>query len=236
MKAPAALAAILISLTPLAVLAQDDAPGLGEVLVTATRGNAPYALDGRPVVGLRRRADSAVVPLTISSDTREAATRYEEIYTALLGAIDKAAGSGVEIVRGAFRLEPVTRANYKDLVLMSGNRVDTSTVTVLVKVPLQGSAAATQARLQAFIGSLKGSGRATVEGGGGITLTVVDPDQYRDAIVRLVAADAKHNASIFGAEFTFNATGIDGQVAWSQVSPTDVFLYIPYRYNIVPKQ
>lgn len=74
-----------------------------------------------------------------------------------------------------------------------------------------------------------------VSTGGGITLTVVNPDQYRDAIVQLVAGDARHMAALFGPDFTFNVTGIDGQVSWSQVSSTEVFLYIPYRYVIIPK-
>lgn len=210
-------------------------PGLGEVLVTANRQNAPYAQQDRPVVGLRRTADSVVMPLVISSDTREEATRKQEIYTVLLAAKDRAAAAGFELVFGNFRVVPVTAENYKSLPLEWAGRVDTSKVQLLVKATLQGSASATQERLLAFVKSLRGSGRGTVETPGGITLVVNNPDQYRDAIVQLVAADARHNAGIFGAEFTFNIIGIDGQIAWSQVSPTDVFLYIPYRYTIIPK-
>ena len=64
---------------------------------------------------------------------------------------------------------------------------------------------------------------------------MVNPDQYRDAIVQLVASDARHAASLFGPDFTFNVTGIDGQISWSQASSTEVFLFIPYRYVIIPK-
>ncbi|MGH6786214.1 MAG: hypothetical protein ACREBO_05245 [Novosphingobium sp.] len=210
--------------------------GLGEVLVTANRQNAPFAQQDRPVVGLRRAADSVVMPLVISSDTREALTRNQEIHTVLLAAMERARAAGFELVSGGFRVEPVTAANYKSLPIEWAGRVDTGKVQLLVKAKLEGSAAATQARLQSFVGSLKGSGRANAETSGAITLTVINPDQYRDAIVGLVAADAKYNAAIFGPEFTFNVTGIDGQVAWSQVSSTDVFLYIPYRYTIYPSR
>ena len=51
-----------------------------------------------------------------------------------------------------------------------------------------------------------------------------------------MAEDAKHSAALFGPDFTLNITGIDGQVAWSQISSTEVFLYILYRYTIVPKR
>jgi hypothetical protein len=237
MRAPVKFAAIALSLGAGAAVAQTTEPqGLGEVMVTANRLSAPYAQQERPVVGLRRTADAAVMSLVITSDHREADTRKQEIHTVLRGAMDKAAASGFQIVSGAFRLEPVSRQNYESLPLEPGGRVDTSQVRVLVKTQLAGTAAETQARLRGFLGSLRGSGRATAEYGGGWTLTVVNPDQYRDAIISLVAEDAKHSAALFGPDFTVNITGIDGQVAWSQISSTEVFLYIPYRYTIVPKR
>jgi hypothetical protein len=237
MRAPVKFAAVALAFGAGAAFAQPAGPqGLGEVMVTANRMGAPYAQQDRPVVGLRRTADAAVMALVITSDNREAEARRREIYTVLLAAMDKAAESGFEIVSGAFRLEPVTRENYERLPLQPAGRVDTTQVRVLVKTGLAGTAAETETRLRRFIGSLRGSGRATAEYGGLWTLTVVNPDQYRDAIVSLVAQDAKHAAALFGPDFTVNVTGIDGQVAWSQISSTEVFLYIPYRYTIVPRQ
>lgn len=236
MKAPLTLAAAATLIANAIPAPAQQAPGLGEVLVTANRKEARYFQQDRPVVGLRRQADAAVLSFSVNSDTREEATRRQEIYTVLLSLIDKAAASGLELVYGGAQLNPVTRANYTDLPHVWGGRVDTSKVDLMVKAPLSGSVIAAQERLKAFVKSAKGSGRATVDGGDGtIVLTVVNPDQYRDQIVSLVADDARHNAALFGPEFTFNLTGIDGQVAWSQVSTTEIFLYIPYRYTIVPK-
>ena len=241
MKAPVIFAAaVALACTP-AVFAQEaDVPGpnsgLGEVMVSANRNSAPYAQQERPVIGLRRQADSAVMSLHISSDTRDGSARTQEIHTVLLAAMDKAKGAGFELVSGGIPIQPVTRENYKLLPMQNAGRVDTSIVHLLIKARLQGSAEATQTRLQAFVSSLKGSGRATVGGGGGISLTVINPDQYRDAIVALVAEEAKRNAAIFGPEFTFSLTGIDQQIIWSQVSSSEVFLYIPYRYTILPKR
>jgi hypothetical protein len=233
-------AALLALLIPAAQAQQVDPPaqstGLGEVMVSGNRMSAPYAQQDRPVIGLRRRADSAVMTLYISSDTRDAATRTQEIYTVLLAAMDKAAGSGLELVSGGVPIQRVTRDNYKLLPLMGAGRVDTSQVQLLVKARLEGTAAATEARLRSFITGLKGTGRATIGTPGGIALTVINPDQYRDAVVRLVADEAKRNAAIFGPEFTFSLTGIDGQLNWSQISSTEVLLYIPYRYTILPKR
>ena len=105
----------------------------------------------------------------------------------------------------------------------------------MVKTRLDGSATAAEIKLQAFISSLKKAGRATVDTSGGIALTVINPDQYRDRIITLVAEDAKHNAALFGPSFTFNIAGVDLPVMWSQVSSTEVFLFLPYRYNINPR-
>jgi len=227
-----ATAALVVLFAPCAAA---QTPGLGEVLVTANRSDARFWQKERPVVGLRRQADGMVMNLTISSDTRDAATRKQEIQTALLAAMDRAAASGFQLVTGTVQLEQVTRQNYKDLPLLSAGRIDTNKVDLMVRGRLEGSASAMQDRLTAFIGSLKSNGRATVETNLATSLSVDNPDQYRDQIIAMVADDARHAAAIFGTGFTFNLTGIDGQVMWSQASSTDVFLYIPYRYAIIPK-
>ena len=105
----------------------------------------------------------------------------------------------------------------------------------MAKTRLDGSADAARERLETFINSIKGSGRATVESAGTIQLTVVNPDQYRDQVLKLVAEDARHNAALFGPEFTFSIAGTDLPIVWTQVSSTEVFLFVPYRYNINPK-
>ena len=236
MKAIFFLAAAMIGSVHSAAHAQDgNAPGLGEIVVTADRTNARYAQRERPVVGLLRPADSAVMQVAIVSDTREETVRKSEIYAVLLSALDHAASAGIELVSGDFELLPVTKANYKDLPMFSAGRIDTSQVRVMIKVKLTGSAAAAEQRLTTFIKSIAKSGRGEMTKNGGLTLTIVNPDQYRDAIVKLVAENARHYAAMFGPDYAVQVSGVDGQIAWSQVSGTEVFLYVPYRYTIVPK-
>lgn len=226
----------LLALASVPVTAQEkSAPGLGEVVVTANRLNARYAQQDRPVIGLRREADSAVMTISISSDSRDEATRKKEIHTMLQSAMDRAATSGVELVTGNFELVPVTKANYQELPLVWAGRPDTSKVDIMVKVKLAGSTTAAEKRIDDFVKAIPKSGRGAVDRTSGLTLTIINPDQYRQAIVELVAADARRQAAVFGAEYAVQVSGIDGQLFWSQISGTDVFLYIPYRYTIVPK-
>jgi len=230
------LAAAILGTATVPVLAQDaSAPGLGEVVVTGNRLNARYAQENRPVVGLRRQADAAVLQIAIASDSRDEATRKREIHTILLAALDRAGAAGVELVTGGFELVPVTKATYQDLPLVSAGRVDTSQANLMIKVKLAGSITAAEQRLDAFIKGVPRTGRGTLDKSGGLALTIVNPDQYRDAIVQLVADNARHYAGMFGPDYAVQVSGVDGQVFWSQISGTDVFLYVPYRYTIVPK-
>lgn len=228
-------AAILASAIVPAYAQEANAPSLGEVTVTSNRLNARYAQQERPVVGLRRQADSVVLQVSISSDTRDAETRKREIHTMLLSALERAPTAGVQLVTSNFELIPLTKANYQTLPLYPAGRVDTSKVDFMIKVKLVGTAAAAELRLDAFIKSVQRTGRGTIEKTGGLTLIIINPDQYRETIVKLVAEHARQQAAIFGPDYAVQASGVDGQVAWSQVSPTDVFLYVPYRYTIVPK-
>lgn len=237
MRSIVVLAVAILGGAGVAAGAQDGvAAGLGEVVVSANRMGAPYALADRPVVGLRRQADAAVLTVAMSSDARDAAIRTREIHAMLLAALDRAAAAGVELVTGSFELIPVTRASYQALALFPGGRVDTSQAIVMIKTRLAGSTlAAARLRLEGFIKSVPRTGRGAIDQTGALALTIVNPDQYREAIVKLVADDARRHAAMFGPDYAVEASGVDGQIIWSQISGTDVFLHVPYRYVIVPR-
>jgi hypothetical protein len=236
MKAILILSLLVLGNSFVPAHAQDaNIPGLGEVVVTANRSGAPYAQQDRPVVGLRRRADSLVTVIAFNSDSRDAETRKREIHAMMRAAIDRAPAAGIELVTGSFDLQPVTAANYQTMPLISGGRVDTSRVNLMLKAKLTGTADAASQKLDSFAKGIPRSGRGTIDSYGGTTLTIVNPDQYRDAIIKMVADDATTHAATFGPNYAVQVTGIDGQVSWSQVSSTDVFLYVPYRYIILPK-
>jgi hypothetical protein len=227
------IGALLSSVVPSLAEAQDG--GLGEVIVTAQRTSSAYFSDEQPVVGLKRQADSAVQPVTISSDSRDEATRKREIQSMVASAIQRATGAGVELVTGDFELAPVSIATYRELVFSTGNRPDTSLVNLMVKARLAGSTGGAQKRIDDFIKAVPPDGRSLMEKKGSLTLTIINPDQYRDEIVKLVAADAKRYAGYFGTDYGVEVSGLNEQLAWSQVSNAEVFLYIPYRFTIRPK-
>jgi hypothetical protein len=207
----------------------------GEVIVSANRNSARYAQENRPVIGLRRQADSVVLQIAISSDSRDAEVRKKEIHAVLASALDRAAAAGIEIVTGNYELNAVSKTNYQQLPLEYGNRVDTNKVLVMLKLKLSTNVAAAQQQLSNFVKNIPQSGRGVVDINGGVTLTILNPDQYRDDIIKLVADHARKQAAVFGPDYAAQINGIDAQVFWSQVSESDVFLYVPYRFTIVPK-
>ncbi len=215
--------------------AQDNSNIVGEVVVTGQRASADYLSDEQTVVGLRRPADSAIQPVKFTSDSRDEAVRKREIHAMIEAAIRRAEAAGVELVTGEFELTKVAAANFRDLVFSGGGRPDTSEISVFVKAKLAGSVGSAQSRIDNFIKAVPAEGRALMERRGGITLTIINPDQYRPEIVKLVAAEALKTAGAFGADYGVEVQGLNEQLIWAQASATEVFLYIPYRFSVRPK-
>jgi len=211
--------------------------GAAEIVVTAMkRTGVPEA--PVPAIGLRRVADFAVQAVTITGDTRDPARRHDEIFAMIKGAIQLAQQRGdIELATGTLVVEPLTLANYRNLTLKDGDRADSEEATFLIKTRLAGGADAKAAleRIDAFIKAVPAVGRAELQHQGELTLSVVAPDQYRVAIIDLVAADARTTAGKLGPDYAVEAKGLDRPVEWTRASLTEVFLYLPYSYSVVPK-
>lgn len=226
-------------------LAQDEEGQ--EIIVTGTRKSPGYSSDGEPLpvavkpapaLRLRRTADFAVQNVRIIGDTRDETKRREEIYAMLKGAIALAGKHGVELATGDYIVEPLTQTNYRNLILEEDDdREDAERATFLVKTPLVKGADAKAAldRITKFVKAVPAVGRAEIEAEGDLTLSVVGPDQYRSQIVDLIAADAAKTAAKFGPSHGVVVNGLDRPVEWSRVGLTEVSLYLPVSYSVVPK-
>ena len=187
-----------------------------------------------PVIGLKRRADFIVIMVTFTSDSRDALVRRQEIHAMLLDALGKSDAAGLGLATGSPVLVPLTRANYQNIALQYAGREDTSKADVMISVPLTGTPADAEKRVDSFLGSLKRSGRGTITKSYGTRMVGLrNPEQFRAQIVRLIADDVRANAEVFGPDYRGVVDGIDKPVLWSQVGEADVFLYLPYSYRIV---
>jgi hypothetical protein len=210
-----------------------------------------------PVIGLKRQADSAVRIIEIVSDSRDEAVRKREVQAMLLDAIDSAKRQGLFLVTGQFELVEVTRDNWRDqfpglaekptktsddeddyededneAVASFDDDGSTATVRVKVKTKLDGSIGNAQQKISGFAKSVPVTGRSQIVQKGGLALTIINPEQYRDKVYERIATGAKHAVSFYGPEYGLNMTGLDQALAWKQVSNTEVFIYIPYSFSI----
>jgi hypothetical protein len=227
----AALTAVALPALTAPALAQE------EIIVTASKRSAQVQL---PVVTLKRTADFLVQPVQIVGDTRDADKRKAEIWAMLAGAIDLAAkrGAVIQLATGNGFVKAITKANYKDLPLEEDDdRDDTNLVAFLVKTPLSGArdTDAARERIKAFIKTVPVVGRAELKADGDNSLSVVNPGQYRRAIIDLVAADARDAAARLGDGYAVTINGLDEQVQWGPAADGEVALFLPYDYTVVPK-
>jgi hypothetical protein len=230
--------ALLGSATP--ALAQEDGQ---EIIVTGSRrvsgyGNSAAQASQRPAPGLtlRRTADFAIQPVRITGDTRDPTKRRNEIYAMLERAIGASGKYGVELATGDYIVEPLTLANYKNLTLEEDDdRDDAEEASFLVKVKLSPGMNAKEAleRITRFVAGVPTVGRAEMEAEDDLTLSVVSPDQYRTQIIDLIAADAAKSSAKFGRSGV-RVVGIDRPVEWQRVGLTEVVLYLPVNYEVVP--
>lgn len=215
-----------------------------EMIVTASRrpqGNYGGMIDAsgvipaqRSIISLRRSADYAVQTVWITGDTREAAKRKEELEATLRSAMGSAGKGGVELATGDYVVEPLTPASMKNINYIGDGRPDTSRANFLVKVRLTPGMdlATAKAQIAKFVASVAKTGRTTLTVMGEPTLSVVNPDQYRGAIIELIAADAAEQAKRFGSGYGVAVTGLDRPVEWARAGATEVFLYLPAAYTV----
>lgn len=227
--------------------AQED-DSAAEVIVTASRnpgyvGNSGIvsiaASKPAPALRLRRSADFAVQTVRIVGDTRDEAKRREEIYAMLDRAIGLAGKNGVELSTGDYIVEPLNKGNYRNLLLEEDDeRDDAESATFLVKVRLAPGMNAKGAleRIAKFVKAVPAVGRAELIAEDELTLSVVAPDQYRGAIIDLVAVDAAKAVAKFGPGYAVTVNGLDRPVEWSRVGLTEVSLYLPVSYSVVPNR
>jgi len=212
-----------------------------EVLVTAPRrgynNDAIYG-DGlvatsRPIVNLKRTADYVVQTVGVAGDTRDATIRRNDLHATIRNMIAEAAKGGVELAIGDYVIEPLTLANYKSLYLRSDGRPDTDQTSFLIKVRLVPGMdiQAARDRIDRFVASVPKVGR-TKASVTGLTLSVINPDQYRGQIIDLIAADAAMSSGKFGAGSGVDVTGLDRPVEWARGAGTEVFLFLPASYVV----
>ena len=223
-------------LAPFGASAQDT------VVVTGTRIDRSaydeYYEDDQSAIGLTRTADYFVKPIYVNSDSREANIRRQEVDAMLRALIERAQSQGISLVAGQYKLSPLTLETMDDLLVYGrGNRPDTTRVKLYARLPVGGKFRGQDEvddTIRAFQKDVPVTGRSYIETGS-TDLAIDNPDQYRGAVVRAIADEAKRYAAMFGGDYGIEIRGLDSELYFKQASQTEVFLFIEHSFVIKPK-
>lgn len=232
------LFAFVAIITLLAAPAAAQDASTEEIVVTGSR-MIHWDPDDIPAVQLFRRADNLIVAVRAVNDTREAAGRRNELTQTLRAMARAAAGrSDIDLsIETDGVLVPLTEDMVATLTLgVDQGRSDTSVATLVVKTPIAAGDTLDGAsgRIEAFVDGVPTVGRSLVDVYGDWQLSIVDPPQYRMAILGLIAQDARRASEAFGAGYSVQVTGIENRVTWRQSGPLDLGLFVPYTLTVVP--
>ena len=206
-----------------------------EVLVTVSRTDKTVM----PGASLRRQADYALQRIKVSSDAPELGARKDDIL-ATLRLLQAAAARDRSIELCGFpdgRVVAPLKVDASTIKFIPGGRAQTSEVVVAVKSRLAPDAAysaALFAKLRDFPATIKSAGRSAIDIVGDTELTVENPAQYRVKVIELYAADVKAVTSSLGAEYRVVTRGIDRQLQWVRDGMSEVVIFIPYEYDLIP--
>lgn len=213
-----------------------------EIVVTGSRisredyNSAPPVV---PVVTVPRRADNLIVSVWVVNDTREAAGRRDELIRTLRS-MARAAASQPDIDL-SIEVDGQLVAFNEDMVSslaigIDGSRADTSTASLIVKTPIRPGDTLDSAsgRIVQFVARIEKAGRSLVNINGGWQLSIVNPAQYRPAVLDAIAADARETSARFGSAYAVEVSGMANTLTWVQSGPLDLSLFIPYGMDVVP--
>src|SRR5262249_50993187 len=88
------------------------------------------------------------------------------------------------------------------------------------------------ARIEAFLKTVQPVGRAQVEPLAGAALSLVQPEQYRGAVVAAIADDLRKITDALGQGYGGKLEGLEHPVEWVQLDELELGLFIPYRLTI----
>jgi hypothetical protein len=211
---------------------------VGEIVVTGSRiSGDDYS--GMPAVTIDKRADFLVQQVRLTNDTRAAELRRNELYQTIRDLLaDAARKPGMALGYGDEFLIPITAQDYEIPIYPVGQRPDTSSTTLYVKVALgrNDDVSKALAMLTGFVSKARVSGRTEIQPQQEVALSIVNPERYRFEIIAQIAADARKLQEAIGTQCRVGISGLSHRVAWQRSDISQLTLYIPYEIDLTDCQ
>lgn len=206
-----------------------------EIVVTATRRSNTKL----PSVYYTRRGDFLLLQVEIESDDRSASERLKELTNTIESFVEAAKADGeisLSFIDEGNFVRALTPALYEDAISY-GNRPDTSIARVQIKTAIPddiNDAFALSRKLLAFVEGIDETGRVTISTEDAVTISVVNPAQYRKDVVRVIIDDVNNVTAALGPEYRVILEGLDKPMSSFRSGDLSLSFYLPYQYIVIP--
>ena len=202
--------------------------------------SAPINVNDLPGVRLIRKGDSLLLAVQLINDSIEPNRRRQELRQTLANML-KAAEADTTI-----ELSVVDKEGYVALVnsvdqnidiLGSNSQRGMSHIDIRLKIAIPEGSIDGQAlvkRLRGFVKSTQTVGRTVVNGTGMVKISILNPEQYRSQVIKLITAEIKLITGELGDDYKVVLEDLEKPLDWRRVGIVDVELYIPYHFRVIP--
>jgi hypothetical protein len=213
---------------------------LDEIVVTASRivtksGNTE---NSPPGIFYERKGDFLLLRVTIENDSRELGTRLEELTQTVEGFI-RAARSDDDITLSLLDdsfVRPLSIASFADGIYR-GSRPDTSVATLQVKTDIPENVEDSfklATKLGKFVDAQREIGRTKITNSDQISVSVVNPYQYRQTVMTMVLDEIKRVKTALGPDYRVVIRGLDKELNWVRSGDLNLAFTLPYTYDVIP--
>lgn len=226
---------ILISLSvPSFSHAQDEIVVTGSRIIQGTDINT-----AGPGIFYERRGDFLLLEVLVENDSREIGTRLSELTETvedIIAAAENEKDIKLSLIDENNFVRPLSVNSFGEGI-RSGNRPDTSIATLQVKTDIPTEVADSfklAAKLGRFVDGLKEKGRTTITNSDDISVSVVNPYQYRETVMDMVLAEIKDVNQSLGPDYRAVVRGLDKELSWVRSGSLNLAFTLPYTYDIIP--
>ncbi|MEO1492410.1 MAG: hypothetical protein AAFV19_09700 [Pseudomonadota bacterium] len=193
-----------------------------------------------PGVRLIRAGDSLLLAVRLLNDAIEPDRRREELRQTLSNMLD-AAGKDqtleLSVVDPEGFVAPLTEVDQSISILGSREQRGMSHIDIRLKTTIPDDAVDGKAlvnRLRGFVNSTETVGRTVVNATGAVDISILNPEQYRGDVIKLITAEIKLITTELGDDYKVVLQDLERPLEYRRVGIIDLELYIPYRFQIIP--
>jgi hypothetical protein len=220
------------------IMAPAYAQNAMETVVTTSRSSFErHDKDMVPYTVLVRRADNLINAITVSDDTRDPVLRRQEMRDTLKALVREAKRHPrISLSIGDTQLTTFSE-DMVERYAGGGSFGDVSRTRLLVKTAISSSDTFESAseRIKAFVRAVPKFGRSETFGEAVWNVTIINPQQYHDAVVAKIAAEARQSAAKFGPDYGAIVDGLYEPLQWYRVDELNLALFLRYTMVIAQK-